>query len=259
MGPSRRRAFRMTELGWTADQAACRDQAPGRETNRRSRVSVTIRVSTRCSGPSIFSVVTFVRRRTCPAGLVSNVIVIFPEMLSAARARSAASSVRGFRMISAATTSDSARPWRTVSGSMAISTEKTIPTDLRAFRFNGAGLRAMASEYRVPSRRSSGAGSNPSTIPITDCGSQSIRNASQVKYQCPQAASVSPAALSHAETRASSSGRLSSRNGPRTGLRTRTGNCHWRARSSGVVSFGKSYSSSSPAWPFRTMRSVIVS
>jgi hypothetical protein len=53
-----------------------------REMTRRSSVSVTFSVYDRPSGPLISSFVTFVRRRTFPAGSVSNSTEIVPELES---------------------------------------------------------------------------------------------------------------------------------------------------------------------------------
>lgn len=86
-----------------------------------------------------------------------------------------------------------------------------------------------------------------------------MRKAFHVKIHRPHASRVHPAASSQASIRISSSGRLSNCMVPFVDLKTRTGNCQLRARSSAVAAPGRSNSSSRPSSRTPITRSTMAS
>ena len=235
------------------------DQGLRPETGPRVTISVAVEVSSTPFGFRVSSLVTFVRRQTLPAESASKATEMVPEMDSFARSRKAASRVTGFRMISPAATSDSARDRRTTSESTSMSARYISPVGLVAVRVKAPGCRAIVSRWVAPSRSLVNLRSYSSMVSMTDCGSHSIRNAFQVKIHRPQTARDHPAVLSQPSTRVSSSARLSNFIGPLGGLKTRVGNCQLRALSSAVASFERSYSNSTPPSRAPITRSRMVS
>ena len=167
-----------------------------RQERERSRRSTVIVVFWRSGAPVSSDVsisATRLVRTTRPAASVSTVVMIDPEIRSAARFFKAASSVSGgLLIICATTTSASARSRRTASGSIFIVATKVAPPELTGSIRRGAGSSAPISRCMAPSRRLSGLRSNGSSISSTDCGSHSILTVVHVKIHRPHSARVSP-------------------------------------------------------------------